>query len=636
MIRAIRPAAMAQDDAAMIGGWNISPNIEYGLYLTPGPSACGVFLFDAGMATLIASGAALVGTAQPCVLVSQSGTVGMVDQELGWHLLLTTDGTETERTVRIGPAVDLPDEIHPAYADDDLAVARATAGIDGTTHYIDDLTVTFPLGLGAGLGDVASVPVDGASVIGQVESITWTGTPNGVSETAVIRRHVAIAPEPFVEIVPPELVSDTGTATHLAGTNGNVLTNDEAGLIVTAVNGLSSNVGIAVDGNNGGSFIINSDGSWTFSPAGDFALLDGSETADTSVTYHASDGAAEATATLTITVSRSNTPPVAIDDVGTTTADATTSGNVLTNDTDADLDSLTISRVAGSAASVSVAVAGSNGGLFTIASDGAWMFDPGGDFASLTGEQTATTSVTYHISDGEAEDEGTLTVTVSAPPPLIEFVGKSSIALRDANATVSLSLPAGIQPGDMVIIALMIGARSDVAMSMSTAGYTKVTELYANDTEDTNLAVFWKVMGDTPDTVAVANKPASTAGYSTVMTAHVWRGASSIDVYSQAYGINGSNGTFPTITPGPSGVIVAIGAAVTGYFSSYLTGFALPSAYPLSNHQYNYHLASNYNSAALSVSSLSGAFGEISLGSWSGLYSTANYTWAAIVLSLSA
>lgn len=414
MIRAIRPAAMAQDDAAMISGWNISPNVAYVILLTPGSSACGVLLFDAEMTTLIASGAALVGTAQPCVLVQQSGAVELVDVDLGWHLLITTNGTESQRTIRIGPAVDLPDEIHPIYGDDDLAVVRATAGIDGAAHYIDDVIVSCPLGLGAGLGSVLSVPVDGVAVVGQTESIVWTGTPNGATEAAVIRRHVAIAPAAHVDPVPLAVVDDVGTATHLVGTSGNVLTNDAVGLTVTAINGLSGDVGIAVDGSNGGKFTINADGTWMFSPDGDFTLLSGAETANTSITYHASDGTAEAMATLTVTVSHANTAPVAVDDTGETDAATTTSGNILANDTDADLDNLVVSKVAGSVANVGVAVAGSSGGLFTIGGDGAWTFDPDDDFSSLAGDDTATTSVTYHVSDGVVEDEGVLTVTVSA------------------------------------------------------------------------------------------------------------------------------------------------------------------------------------------------------------------------------
>jgi len=304
MIRAHRINATAQDDASPIAGWNLAPNVAYSVALTPGPSSCGVFLF-AESGALVASGAALVGTDQPCVLIPQPGqTIGMIDAELGWHLLLTTTGTESQRTIRINPAVDLPDEIHPIYADDDLALVRATAGIDDSAHYIDDLTVSCPLGLRAGLGDLASVPVDGGAVVGQVESVTWAGMPNGTSEQAVIRRHVAIAPAPAVAPpAPPVVVNDTGETTADETTSGNVLSNDASGLTVTAVNGLSANVGDDVDGNNGGVFTIAGNGAWTFDPDGDFALLTGSEAADTSVTYHASDGVSEAMGTLTVTVS---------------------------------------------------------------------------------------------------------------------------------------------------------------------------------------------------------------------------------------------------------------------------------------------------------------------------------------------
>lgn len=309
MIRAHRVNATAQDDASLVAGWNIAPNLPYILRLAPGASSCGVLLYDEDN-MLVASGAALVGTEQPCVLLPQTGqTVGTVDADLGWHLLISTDGTESQREIRINPAVDLPDEIHPVYGDDDMGLARATAAIDEAAHYRDDVTATCPLGIGAGLGDVASVPVDGAAVVGQVESITWTATPDGTSEQAVIRRHVAIAPEPYVEptpITPPTVADDTGATDAATTTSGNVLDNDDTGLTVVAVNGLSGQVGTVVAGSAGGLFTINSDGSWSFDPSGDFGEI--TEDTDTAVTYYASDGAAEAMATLTVTVSAAGGP----------------------------------------------------------------------------------------------------------------------------------------------------------------------------------------------------------------------------------------------------------------------------------------------------------------------------------------
>lgn len=320
MIRAIRPNAMAQDDAAMVSGWNVAPNVEYVLRLLPSSVSCGVFLYANDATTLIASGAALVGTEQPCILIPQAGqAVEMVDADLGWHLLLTTTGTESQRTIRLGPAVDLPDEIHPVYGEDDLALVRATAAIDAAAHYIDDITVTCPLGLGAVLGDVVSVPVDGAAIVGQVESITWTATPDGAMEQAVIRRHVAIAPD-IVADAPagPTVNDDTAETDALTITGGNVLLNDDDNLVVVAVNGLSVNVGASVTGSAGGVFVVTSDGSWIFNPNGEFESLYGAATIETSVTYHASDGEVESMAKLTVTVSA---PPAgAIEIVASATA----------------------------------------------------------------------------------------------------------------------------------------------------------------------------------------------------------------------------------------------------------------------------------------------------------------------------
>jgi VCBS repeat-containing protein len=101
---------------------------------------------------------------------------------------------------------------------------------------------------------------------------------------------------------------DAAETDAVTTTNGNVLTNDPGGVSVSEVAGSAANVGVAVAGNNGGVFVIASTGAWTFDPDGDFAALTGSETADTSVTYHASDGQAEASATLTVTVSSGAAP----------------------------------------------------------------------------------------------------------------------------------------------------------------------------------------------------------------------------------------------------------------------------------------------------------------------------------------
>jgi VCBS repeat-containing protein len=104
----------------------------------------------------------------------------------------------------------------------------------------------------------------------------------------------------------------------------------------------------------------------------------------------------------------SNDDPTANIDTFTAGEDSAAAviGNALTNDTDFDTtDTLT--------ALVQSNVAGSNGGLFSIASNGDVTFDPGQDFQTLNTGQTATTSLTYTVEDGNGgSDTATVTVTV--------------------------------------------------------------------------------------------------------------------------------------------------------------------------------------------------------------------------------
>ena len=74
----------------------------------------------------------------------------------------------------------------------------------------------------------------------------------------------------------------------------------------------------------------------------------------------------------------------------------------------------TITEVLGSADNVDSWVDASGGGRFKINSGGSWWFFADNDFSYLYGDNTTTTSVSYRVSDGVSEDEGTLTVTVSA------------------------------------------------------------------------------------------------------------------------------------------------------------------------------------------------------------------------------
>ena len=139
---------------------------------------------------------------------------------------------------------------------------------------------------------------------------------------------------------------------------------------------------------------------------------------------------ASVTDTFLFTVS--NPAPIATDDAATLTEDdAPISLNVISDDLGNGIDSdpdgdtpLTVSEINGDPALVGTAVPGSSGGTFTVNADGTTSFDPGLDFQYLDDGESATTTVTYQVTDGEGGfDTATLTVTVTgvndAPIPVV-------------------------------------------------------------------------------------------------------------------------------------------------------------------------------------------------------------------------
>ena len=121
--------------------------------------------------------------------------------------------------------------------------------------------------------------------------------------------------------------------------------------------------------------------------------------------------------TTTFNWSVANPGPIAVDDSDDANQSGVVAGNVITNlagqDTDVDGDEIMVNEVDGIQSFVGTEIAGSNGGLFTINNDGSYSFDPNGEFDSLAVGQTATTSVSYTITDSEGgTDTATLTLTI--------------------------------------------------------------------------------------------------------------------------------------------------------------------------------------------------------------------------------
>ncbi len=176
---------------------------------------------------------------------------------------------------------------------------------------------------------------------------TDDGTPTGTSVDASFTWTVT---NPAPVAVDDTDTTDEDTAISRPAAAGVIDPNDSDGapdgdtLTVDQVNGVSGNVGSGVTGSDGGQFTIRPDGSYDFDPDGDFDDLAVGESRTTSVSYRVSDGEGGTdTATLTVTVTGANDPPVGVNDTLPVTEDTPVSANVLGNDTDAENDPLTIS-----------------------------------------------------------------------------------------------------------------------------------------------------------------------------------------------------------------------------------------------------------------------------------------------------
>ena len=142
------------------------------------------------------------------------------------------------------------------------------------------------------------------------------------------------------------------------------------------------------------------------------------------------NGALSNVATLVITITGENDAPVATNDVGATTELGTTTGSVLSNDTDAD---------AGETATLVVDVPGTftgTNGTLTLGANGAFSYTANPN--QLTVGQTVTDSFTYQARDvnGTLSNLATLVVTITGQNDV-------PVAANDAGATTELGTTTG-------------------------------------------------------------------------------------------------------------------------------------------------------------------------------------------------
>ena len=172
-----------------------------------------------------------------------------------------------------------------------------------------------------------------------------------------------------------------------ASVSGNLLAND------SDVDGDTLSVIANTYATENGLINVAADGSFTYTPNTGYVGTD-------TFTYNVYDGhGGEDSATATFTVNNINDAPVAQDDTFAGDEDAQIIGNVLTNDTDPDGDSLS---------AVPATITTAQGGSVDLLADGSFTYTPAANF-------NGTDSFGYTIEDGNGgSDTGTVNLTVNA------------------------------------------------------------------------------------------------------------------------------------------------------------------------------------------------------------------------------
>lgn len=189
--------------------------------------------------------------------------------------------------------------------------------------------------------------------------------------------------------VAPSANGDTYFGIEDTPLNGNLLNND------LDVNGNPLTAAVLANPANG-SVLINSNGSFTYTPNANFNGID-------SFTYQANDGILNSAAgTVTISVAAVNDPPVAVNDAFNVNPGLSLNGNVTANDTD----------VEGSPLSA-VTMSNPTQGSLTLNSDGTFTYVPNPAAAGSD-------SFTYLINDGAVNSNiATVSInfsTINTPP----------------------------------------------------------------------------------------------------------------------------------------------------------------------------------------------------------------------------
>jgi VCBS repeat-containing protein len=399
----------------------------------------------------------------------------------------TADSNEQTTVVVIDRAPTLTSD---NYAVLETATSTGTAGTGGTGVFANDtdkdgdaFTITAVNGSAGNVGN-STLGVYGHLTLNANGSYSYTADITAAIDAAPNGSHpvdtftytvsdglggVSTTTVTFTIDRPPTVATDSGAAVESFSGTGNVLTNDSDkdgdSLTVSAVNGSGGNVGISIAGTYG-HITINANGSYTYNADNTVAIdaaATGSHLTD-SFTYTANDAHGGTTSsTITITLDR---PPTVASDAGAAVEALTGTGNVLTNDSDRDADSLTVSAVNGSGGNVGNFVAGTYGHL-KINADGSYTYNAD-NIAAIDGAATGshlTDTFSYTANDGHGGTTTTnIVITLDRPPTVASDAGA---AVESFSGTGNVLTNDSDRDGDTLVVSAVAGSAGNVGNSIA-------------------------------------------------------------------------------------------------------------------------------------------------------------------------
>ena len=176
-----------------------------------------------------------------------------------------------------------------------------------------------------------------------------------------------------------------------------------------------------------------------------------------------------------------NDAPIAVDDADATDEDTVlnvSANGVLGNDTDVDVETLTVNAVNGMAVNVGQQIATTGGGLVTLNADGSFDYDPNGAFEDLDDGESRTDTFTYTATDGDlTSNTATVTITVTGvndPPVANDDSGVNFTT--DEDTPINISAANGLLANDTdvddepLMVAVVNGTTLNVGQQLTISG----------------------------------------------------------------------------------------------------------------------------------------------------------------------